>query len=336
MVKLSVLDQSPIAFGQTAHEALEQTVQVAQKAEELGFTRFWVSEHHDAANIAGSTPEVLLAHIGARTRRVRIGSGGVMLPHYSAYKVAENFRMLETLYPNRVDVGLGRAPGGMPRSTIALQGGRVRSVDYGEQVEELMAYLTDSLPDTHRLYGLRARPIPQTQPEMWLLGSSYGSVEVAARRGTGFAFAHFINGDGGAHAVEMYRGLFQPSILHPSPQALAAVFVFCADTEARADELASSLDLALLMLANGQRSEGTPTLDMVNSYSYTPYEREFVKENRKRMIVGDKTSVKQQLEEFANIYDIDEIMIATRTPSFEDQMHSFELVAEAMNLSPVR
>lgn len=332
-MKLSILDQSPISVGLTARDALEQTVQVAQLAERLHYTRFWVSEHHDAANLAGSSPEVLLAHIGARTAEIRIGSGGVMLPHYSSYKVAENFRLLETLYPGRVDVGVGRAPGGMPRSTIALRGGRVQTEDYDEQVSDLMGYLTDTLPETHRLHGLQARPIPETRPELWLLGSSYDSAAVAARQGTAFAFAHFINGDGGTHAVQMYRETFRPSVFYEAPQALAAVFVFCADTEQRADELASSLDLALLMLANGRRTEGTPTLDMAKNYPYTAYEREFVKENRKRMIVGNPTSVKQQLEEFASQYGVDEVMVATTTPEFSDRVRSFELIANAMNLT---
>jgi luciferase family oxidoreductase group 1 len=332
-MKLSILDQSPISVGLTARDALEQTVKVAQLAERLHYTRFWVSEHHDAANLAGSAPEVLLAHIGARTKEIRIGSGGVMLPHYSSYKVAENFRMLETLYSGRVDVGIGRAPGGMPRSTIALRGGRVPTADYEEQVSELVAYLTDTLPENHPLYGLRARPIPETTPEMWLLGSSDSSAEVAARQGIAFAFAHFINGDGGAHAVQTYRETFHTSVLYDAPQALAAVFVFCADTEKRADELASSLDLALLMLASGRPTEWTPTLEMAKNYSYTAYERGFVKENRKRMIVGDPTSVKQQLEHFASLYAVDELMLATTTPGFADRIRSFELIANVMNLT---
>lgn len=333
MLTLSILDQSPIATGGNASQALGQTVQVAQAAEKLGYHRLWVSEHHDAANLAGSTPEILIAHIAAKTNHIRLGSGGVMLPHYSAYKVAENFRMLEALYPGRIDVGLGRAPGGMPRSTMALQEGKLRNVDYALQVEDLMAYLTDTLPDDHRFHGLRAAPFAQTVPEMWLLGSSDGSAMVAADKGTAFTFAHFINGEGGEDAVQLYRDRFQPSVIRKAPQTSVAIFVFCADTDAEANTMASSLDLALVMLANGQRSAGTPTIEMATSYPYSRYELALIRENRKRMIVGDPASIRQQLEELANAYGTDEIMIATTTADFEQRLHSYELVAKAMGLS---
>ncbi|MFB5188839.1 LLM class flavin-dependent oxidoreductase [Alicyclobacillus fastidiosus] len=334
MLKLSILDQSPIAHGSTASEALQQTVQVAQMAERLGYHRLWVSEHHDAPTLAGSTPEILIAHLAARTSRIRIGSGGVMLPHYSAYKVAENFRMLEALYPGRIDVGLGRAPGGMPRSTMALQEGKARNaVDYMQQVEDLRDYLTDSLPEDHRFFGLTASPVVDTVPEMWLLGSSDGSAYVAAQKGTAFTFAHFINGEGGVGAMRMYRDRFVPSPLVTTPRTSVAIFAFCADTDEAADKLASVLDLSLVLLANGQRSNGTPTLEMAQSYPYSRYELALVKENRKRMIVGSKASVKQQIEELARLYGTDEVMLATTTARFEDRLHSFELIADAFNLT---
>ncbi len=331
-MRVSILDQSPIATGSTASEALAQTVRTAQLADDLGYHRFWVSEHHDAPGLAGSTPEVLLAHIGAKTKRIRLGSGGVMLPHYSSYKVAENFRMLEALYPGRIDLGVGRAPGGMPRSTIALQGGRVPKADYSQQVADLIAYITDSLPDNHPLYGLRARPIPEGVPELWLLGSSYGSAAIAAEHGTAFTFAHFINAEGGVEAVQMYRDRFQPSRLYAEPEASVAVFVFCADTAEAAERLAMTMDLSLLMLANGQRMEGTPTYEMARDYPYTARERMVVRENRERMIVGDPVSVRQQLEAFARRYGVDEVIVSTRTPDFEDRLRTFELLADAMGL----
>lgn len=332
MLRLSILDQSPMSIGSTSSQALEETVQIAQLADRLGYQRFWVSEHHDAPGLAGSTPEVLLAHIGARTKRIRIGSGGVMLPHYSSYKVAENFRMLEALYPGRVDVGVGRAPGGMPRSTIALQGGRVSKTDYGQQIADLTAYLTDSLPDNHPLYGLRARPIPEGIPEVWLLGSSFGSAAVAADHGTAFTFAHFINAEGGTEAVQMYRDRFRPSPLYDKPQASVAVFVFCAETHEEAERLAMTLDLSLLMLINGQRMEGTPTYEMARDYPYTEREKMVVRENRERMIIGDPASVRQQLISFAASYGVDEVMISTRTPEFKDRVRTIELLADMMDL----
>lgn len=333
MLTLSILDQSPISYGSDAREALHQTVQLAQAVEELGYKRFWVSEHHDSPSLAGSTPEVLIAHLAAKTSRIRIGSGGVMLPHYSAYKVAENFRMLEALYPNRIDLGLGRAPGGMPRATIALNEGRMRNIDrYPEQVEEIKAYLTDSLPESHPLYGLTATPVVDTVPELWLLGSSQGSAGIAAEKGTAYSFAHFINGQGGVQAVETYKQHFQPSHFCERPEASVAIFVICADTDDEADRIASSLDLSLLMLDQGQMSQGTPSIEHAQSYSYSPFEFARVRENRKRMIVGSPRTVKERIEALANAYGVKEIIVVTITYHFEDRLRSYELLADAFEL----
>jgi luciferase family oxidoreductase group 1 len=333
MIRLSILDQSPIAYGSDAKEALKQTVQIAQAADRLGYKRFWVSEHHDTPFLAGSTPEVLISHLAAKTERIRIGSGGVMLPHYSAYKVAENFRMLEALYPNRIDLGLGRAPGGMPIATRALQEGMMRGVDrYPEQVEDLMAYLTDTFPENHRFRGLTATPVVDSVPEMWLLGSSGGSAAIAAQKGIAFMFAHFINGEGGAHVVRAYQRQFRPSVLYDKPEASVAIFLVCAETDEEANQLASSLDLSLVMLENGQKQNGIPTLEMAQSYPYTPWELSRVRENRKRMIVGSPTTVKKQIEALANAYGTEEVMVSTNIPNFELRLRSFELLADVFEL----
>jgi luciferase family oxidoreductase group 1 len=328
MIQLGILDQSPIVHGSNAREALAQTIQVAQLADDLGFSRFWVSEHHNTTSLGGSSPEVLISTLAAKTKRIRVGSGGVMLPHYSAYKVAENFRVLEALYPARIDLGIGRAPGGMPIATRALHEGK-RGADYTEQVHDLMYYLTDSLPEGHRFQGLTASPVVDTTPELWLLGSSDSSGALAAQAGTAFTFAHFINGQGGIEVVRDYQAMFRPSVLYEKPQASVSIFVICANSDAEAEVLASSLDLALLMLANGQRSLGTPTVEMAQSYDYSPYERAFVRENRKRMIVGGPHSVKQQIERLANAYGVDEVICVTNMADFERKLQSFQLLADA-------
>lgn len=333
MIKLSILDQSPVPTGSNSREAVQFTVKLAQHAEKWGYTRFWVSEHHDTRALAGSTPEVLIAHLAANTKRIRIGSGGVMLPHYSAYKVAENFRMLEALYPNRIDLGLGRAPGSMPRAAMALQEGKVRQADYSQQIDDLVMYLTDTVPKDHRFPGLKATPLIDTIPKMWLLGSTNGSASIAAQKGTAFSFAHFINGDGGEHVVKWYKQHFQPSILYGEPQASVAIFVFCAETDEEADLMASSLDLSLLFAATGQRSPGIPSIEMAQSYQYTPYERKFIEENRKRMIVGSPKTVKAKIEELAEAYGADEVMVVTNAHRYEDRLRSFELLAEAFELN---
>ncbi|GMA51446.1 hypothetical protein GCM10025857_28030 [Alicyclobacillus contaminans] len=335
-MKLSILDQSPIAMGSNAREAVQQTVRIAELADRLGYHRFWVSEHHDASALAGSVPEILIAHLATKTQSIRVGSGGVMLPHYSAYKVAETFRMLELLHPGRIDLGIGRAPGGMPRSTMALQEGRTRELNYLQQVEDLKGYLTDSLPATHRFAGLTAAPVVDTVPELWMLGSSDFSAAAAGDAGAAFMFAQFINGSrsDGIEAVASYRRRFRPSPWLERPMAAVAVFVICAETDADADRIASSLDLSLVMLANGQRREGTPTIEMAQSYPYSPYERALVQENRKRMVVGSPASVRQQLEALAADYGVDEVMVATTTAEFADRVRSFELLAQAFQLTP--
>lgn len=334
MFKLSVLDQSPVSFGSTHSEAIKNTVELAQYVEHLGYHRFWVSEHHDSERLSGSTPEVLIAHLGAKTSTIRIGSGGVMLPHYSAYKVAENFRMLEALYPNRIDLGLGRAPGGLPMATMALQDGKDNFIDrYPEQLDDLIGFLHDALDPKHRFTGLRASPIIETKPEIWLLGSSWESAKIAADKGTSFAFAQFINGQGGASYTKQYKQNFKPSSASPSAQSTVAIHVICAETEGEANRIASSMDLSLLLRDKGIRFEGIPSIEQAQQYSYSPYEFDRIRENRKRMIVGDPKQVKQQLIQLAKSYDTNEFIIVTITHEFKHKLKSYQLLADVFSYS---
>ncbi|WP_085522530.1 LLM class flavin-dependent oxidoreductase [Tuberibacillus sp. Marseille-P3662] len=329
MVKLSVLDQSPIPKDKTAAQALADTARLAQETETLGFHRFWVSEHHFTSSLAGSSPEVLISHLGAKTSRLRIGSGGVMLPHYSAYKVAENFKVLEGLYPNRIDLGLGRAPGGMPLATQALQEGKMTNIDqYPGQLDDLMTYTYDLADDNHRFRGLKATPQLETTPEMWLLGSSGGSAMLAAQRGAGYAFAQFINGEGGAEIVRWYQNRFQPSIINDQPQTLVAIFAICGETEDEAERLASALDLSLLLIEKGERKKAPSVEDAMN-YPYSPYDRYRIQENRKRMIVGTKDKVKEQMTALSQLYNTDELMLVSLIPDIEAKINSYRLIAEA-------
>ncbi|KHF38671.1 LLM class flavin-dependent oxidoreductase [Halalkalibacter okhensis] len=332
MLRLSILDQSPVANGIDARTAVKQTVELAEMAEQLGYHRFWVSEHHDAKRVAGSTPEVLLAHIGGRTKKIRIGSGGVMLPHYSPYKVAENFKMLEALYPNRVDLGIGRAAGGNPIATMALQGSSARKRDaYPDQIEELKGYFT-GLSKDHHYYGITATPIVDTMPQLWVLGSSGGSAQIAAEKGTAFTFAHFINGDGGEEVVRAYRKQFRPSSFYGEPEASVAIHLICADKDEEANRRAASLDLSLLMLQKGQRSLEIPTIEAAESYPYNAADLVQVRENRKRMIVGGPNKVKAEVESLAKRYGTNEVMIITITHDYNHRVRSFELLAELFQL----
>lgn len=333
MIKLSVLDQSPISDGSTATQAFSHTVTLAQEVEKLGYTRFWVSEHHNSVSLAGSSPEILISHIAAKTERMRVGSGGVMLPHYSPYKVAENFRVLEALYPNRIDLGVGRAPGGMPIATRALQEGKMVSLDqYPEQIADVAMYLHDQVPENHHYANLKATPVIPTSPDMWLLGSSGESAKIAAQQGASFAFAQFINGYGGPEVMEAYQEQFQPSYLGDKPKSIVAIFVICGETNEEAEKIASSLDLSILLLEQGKRTTGTPSIETAQNYSYSTYDLFRIKENRQRMIVGDPFSVKEKIINLSKAYNTEEFMIVTITHRFEDKLNSYRLLANAFNL----
>src|SRR5262245_6023713 len=209
-MRLSVLDQSPVISGLGARRALEETLALARRADELGFHRYWLAEHHAIAALADPCPEVLLARLGAETRRLRIGTGGVLLPYYSAFRTAETFRMLEALYPGRVDLGIGRAPGGDPRTAQAVAGGSFPDANrFPQQVWELTAHLNGTLPDDHPFRKVRLQPEVDSVPQVWLLGSSDYSGALAAELGLPFAFAHFINPRGGDAVSRAYRDMFK-------------------------------------------------------------------------------------------------------------------------------
>ncbi|WP_019914932.1 LLM class flavin-dependent oxidoreductase [Paenibacillus sp. HW567] len=332
-MKLSILDQSPVSEGSTPAEALAQTASLAREAERLGYHRFWVSEHHGARGLAGSSPEVLMAHLAAVTSTIRIGSGAVLLPHYSAYKVAENFRLLEALYPGRIDLGLGRAPGGGALAARALQENRTGGAEFYElQIRDLITYLHGAADSSHRFAGLEATPSISSAPEIWLLGSSRDSAALSARLGTGFAFAQFINGDGGKEAVQDYRGSFRPSPA-AAPRSLVAVFAACAETSEEAGRLASSMELSLVLLEKGHVSTGTPSVETALNYKYTPYDRFLISDNRRRMVTGSPEEVRQQFIALTEKYSCDEIMFATVMHSFEDKLKSLRLIAEACGLT---
>jgi luciferase family oxidoreductase group 1 len=244
-MKLSVLDQSPIRHGGTPAQAVAETLELARAADRLGYSRYWLAEHHSSEGLAGTAPEILIARIAAETSNIRVGSGGIMLSHYAPLKVAETFRMLETLYPGRIDLGIGRAPGSDQRTASALQHGpgALGIEHFPAQIAELMGFLTDALPANHPFTGVHAMPTGKSVPEFWLLGSSDQSAAYAAYFGCAFSFAHFINDEGGAGVMEGYRRHFRPSAGLVAPRGSIGVFVLCAETEAAADNLASSRDL---------------------------------------------------------------------------------------------
>ncbi|OCT15666.1 hypothetical protein A8709_16540 [Paenibacillus pectinilyticus] len=333
MLKLSILDQSQIGEGRNAAQTLAETTELAQEADRIGYNRFWVSEHHASQALAHSSPEVLIAHLAAKTERIRLGSGGIMMPHYSAYKVAENFRLLEALHPGRIDVGLGRAPGGMPISTRALQEGKYTSVDqYPQQIADLTGYLYDSLPAGHRFAALHASPIIQTAPEIWLLGSSYDSARIAADQGAAFGFAQFFGNADCEQALRIYREHFTLSILNEKPHSLAAVLVICADTEEEANQLALSTDLFFLSLGRGMLLPSFPSVNTALNYPYTENDYAMIRNGRHRRIVGTPQQVKEQILKLNEAYQADEFMVVSPIHNIEARLHSYRLLAKAFEL----
>ncbi|GAB3573626.1 LLM class flavin-dependent oxidoreductase [Hymenobacter daeguensis] len=334
-IRLNVLDQSPIRPGSTPREAILETVELARLADRLGYTRFWVSEHHNTNTLAGSTPEVLLAYLGSQTSRLRIGSGGIMLPHYSALKVAENFRMLETLFPGRVDLGMGRAPGADRLTAYALNpNNQFNEKDFVEQLMDLQAYLRDEkVPDTiHE----RVMAIPQAPaaPELWLLSSSGQSGLFAGHLGMAFSFAQFINGNGGPAAVQQYRERFRPSPELAAPLANVAVFTFCADTEEKANELRKAMDMQLIRFNRGD-FRTFPSAEEVRSHQFSAEDEAHLAFNRNRVVSGTPGQVHAQFTQMAADYGVDEITAVTITADFQDRLRSYELLAEAFELEAV-
>ncbi|HEX5724153.1 MAG TPA: MsnO8 family LLM class oxidoreductase, partial [Longimicrobiaceae bacterium] len=243
-LKLGVVDLSPVRTGGTAADAVRETVELARTAERLGYSRYWLAEHHSTNSFAGSCPEVLIPVVAAATRELRVGSGGVLLSHYAPLKVAEQFRMLETLFPGRIDLGVGRAPGGDPRTADALRYGRsaIPIELYPQQVEDLAGWLGNTFSGDHPWRRVRAMPRGPDIPELWLLGSGGSSALYAAALGTGYSFAQFISGEDGAELARLYRERFQPSAQRAEPALSAALGVVCAETEAEAQRLAASLE----------------------------------------------------------------------------------------------
>src|SRR5919109_3225124 len=306
MARLSVLDQSPVRSGAQPADAIRETLALAEACDRLGYTRYWLAEHHSTAALAGSAPDVLIGQVAARTERIRVGSGGVMLQHYSPLKVAESFRVLETLFPGRIDLGLGRAPGSDQLTARALAGPAGGSPEFfPQQVGDLLAWLGGEPPPEHPFARVRAMPTGDTAPEVWLLGSSDQSAALAAHFGTAFSFAHFINADGGAGVTRAYARAFKPAALLGAPRASVAVFVVCAPTEAEARRLAQSRDLFIVRLYTG-RSSRYPTVAEAEAYQYTAREWMIVEHARRRRIAGTPEQCRARLRALAAEYGVDE------------------------------
>jgi luciferase family oxidoreductase group 1 len=328
-ITLSVLDQAPISEGSTPAQALHNSVDLARHAEALGYARYWVAEHHGTPALACASPEVLIGAIAPATSRIRVGSGGVMLPHYSPLKVAENFSMLAGLHPGRIDLGIGRAAGTDPRTALALQRDRrkVSPDDFPDQLIELIAYLYDEMPEEHPFARLAALPGLPERPEIWLLGSSEQSGIWAGELGLPYAFADFINPKGTEIAAE-YRKRFTPSKHLAEPKVVAAVWAVAAESEEEARRIASSAKMMFTLFFKGQLIAIPPPEKAIEFLAnQAPSDDPF--RARRRAIVGTPEKVRAGLEAVAEEYGADELMIVTITHAHEDRKRSYELIAKA-------
>jgi luciferase family oxidoreductase group 1 len=328
-MKLSVLDQSPVISGHTPAQAVAETIKLAQFAEQLGFHRYWLAEHHSISALADPCPEILATRVLSATSRVRVGTGGILLPYYSPFKVAEQFRMLEALFPGRVDLGIGRAPGGDQTTAMAMGEGRYPTAEnFPEQVQYVVAYLDGALPADHPFARVKVQPVGGTSPEVWLLGSSDYSGALAAQLGLRFAFASFISATGGDEVMRHYRGKFEPSAREPQPYSALAVFVICADTDAEAERLAAAIDLRRLNMDYGIDAP-MPSQAEAEARTYTEVERSRMRHHRRRVVLGAPATVRARLQELQAAAEADELVVISITGSYASRMRSYELLAEA-------
>jgi luciferase family oxidoreductase group 1 len=331
-VRLSVLDQSPISEGSTGAQALRNTIDLAQLADSLGYHRYWVAEHHGGGMLAGPAPEVLIGPLASATQRIRVGSGGVMLPHYSPLKVAESFSLLSGLFPGRIDLGLGRASGTDPITAQMLQRDRRQPPpdDFFDQLAELIAYLEDRFPDDHPLKRLTALPgVPET-PELWLLGSSPQSAIWASDLGLPYAFADFINSDGGADIARLYRERFADSDRLFTPRTAVAVWTIAADTDEEAQRLAYSSRMAMTLLRRGRL---IPVPPVETAERFLKGEGLLDKPAGRRLVLGSPATVRAGLEEVASLYGAEEVIVVGITYDHQARRRSYELIADAFGLS---
>jgi luciferase family oxidoreductase group 1 len=331
---LSILDQSTIVAGRGPDDAIRETLALARLADDWGYHRYWLAEHHNSASHAGSAPEILVSAIAATTRRIRIGTAGVMLPHYSALKVAEQFRVLEAIAPGRIDLGVGRAPGSDGRTAYALNPDAAQAGDrFPNQVQDLLGWLGEGLPEGHPFRAVTANPQVPTRPQVWILGSSDFGAQLAAYFGLPYCFAHFItDGRGSEEAMGLYRQGFRP---HPetagrlaAPQGALAVFAITAATEAEALRLYSSRELWKL-----SRDQGIypplPSPAEAAAYPYSPEQRARLERGRARALVGAPEQVVAKLAALAAAHGVEEIAILTPCHDATARQTSFRLLAEA-------
>lgn len=330
---LSVLDQAPVSSGSTPAEALRRSIELARLADRLGYARYWVAEHHATQMLASSAPEILLARLGAETQHLRLGSGGVMLPHYSPLKVAEQFRMLHALYPERIDLGIGRAPGGAPLETFALRRERLETPlpdDFPDQLVELLGFLHGQFAARHPFSRIRVSPEAPGAPVVWLLGSSLWSADAAAQLGLPYTFAHFIAPEPTRAAIARYRERFQPSLYAAEPRVMVALGAVCADSDAEAEHLASSVRVLGRRLRQGDLRP-VPTVEEAQ-HELAGAVLGLEGGEWPRHFSGAPHTLRARLGEMATALGVEELMVVTIVHAHAVRLRSYELLAQAFDL----
>ncbi|MDA0997353.1 MAG: LLM class flavin-dependent oxidoreductase [Proteobacteria bacterium] len=334
-MKLSVLDQSTASLGKPEDQAIRDTIELAQLCERLGYHRFWVSEHHNHPTIVGTAPEILMAAIAQATERIRIGSAGVMLPHYAPLKVAEQFRVLDAIAPGRIDLGLGRAPGSDGKTAFALnRDADTDAENFPANVRDLMAWVSGQpLIDGHPFANIKAKPMSKTGPEIWMLGTSDYGAQVAAHFGIPYCFAHFItDGRGAGQAIELYRRSYRPSAQFPAPVATVCVWALAAETDAQAGRLFQSRAHWKARREQGDLGP-VPPPEIADDFPYSDAERARIAELRGNALIGSAATLGAKLRDLAAALGIDEIVVLSWTHDQRDHRRSYELLAAEFDLS---
>lgn len=330
-MKLSILDQSPVSSGTSEKEALESSIALAQHGEKLKYERFWIAEHHDLFGLACPNPSVMISAIGAQTTSIRIGAGAVLLPYYQPYHVAETYNLLATLYPGRIDLGLGRAPGGSAEVSLALAHNYLEEVRmFPEKVTELQSFLHESFAEDHMFHHVSPTPVPAESPQLWMLGTSEKSGKLAAEKGLPYSFGHFMTEKDGPAIVNTYRK--EMTELHPTkkPYVIVAIRVICAETTEAAYDLSLSSCVWKIKQNSMDEEVYVPSVEEAKTYPFTDEEWEKVTNMQEQMIIGNPEEVMKSLRALHMLYEADEYMIVTIVHDKQAKLRSYELIQQAV------
>ncbi|PAD39502.1 LLM class flavin-dependent oxidoreductase [Terribacillus sp. 7520-G] len=329
-MKLSVLDQAPIRRGMTPEEALQEAIELAQHAERLGYERYWFAEHHNTNGLVSVAPEIMATRIASATNSIKVGTGGVLLPQYSPLKVAETFHTLAGLFPGRVDLGVGRSPGGNEQTRSALADGADSGMgEFPRKLRELQGFLHNTLPREHPYRSVKASPRVKDPAPLWVLGLSEGSARRAGELGIGYVFGHFIS-PAKPDAMPIYKEAFRPSVSMEKPYGIVCIFVVCAETQERAEALAESQDHWLLSVGKGRDTQ-IPSPELIKKRQLTEADKETIRQNRKRCVIGTPEKVREELERLKDLYQADEFMIITNIHDKEAKWKSYELIKQSVD-----